>query len=126
LTAVCVTAGAIWLGATGVAIGISLSACLSAVFNLRVLTDQLELSRRELLGAYTGPAVASAVMLIVMLVFGSAVHPASLAELAGIAATCAEAAIGLIVYLAVLLIVDRPRREDIRSLARRLPSFATR
>jgi hypothetical protein len=73
-----------------------------------------------------GPAVASAVMLIVMLAFGAATHPASRSELAGIAATCAEAAIGLIVYLTVLLIVDRPRRQDIRSLARRLPGFATR
>jgi PST family polysaccharide transporter len=126
LTAVCVTAGAIWLGATGVAIGISLSACLSAVFNLAVLTGQIELSRRELLGSYAGPAVASAVMLGAMLLFGSAVEPASLSELAGIAATCAEAATGLIVYVVVLVIVDRPRREDIRSLVGRLPGFATR
>jgi hypothetical protein len=70
--------------------------------------------------------VASAVMLGAMLLFGSAVEPASLSELAGIAATCAEAAIGLIVYLVVLVIVDRPRRADIRSLAGRLPGFATR
>jgi hypothetical protein len=121
-----VTAGAISVGATGVAIGVSLSACLSAVFNLSVLTGQLELSRRALLTTCAGPAVASAVMLVVMLLFGSALDPASLSELAGIAATCAEAAFGLIVYLAVLLIVDRPRREDIRSLAGRLPGFATR
>jgi O-antigen/teichoic acid export membrane protein len=126
LTAVCVTVGAISLGATGVAIGVSLSACLSAVFNLSVLTGQLELSRRALLTTCAGPAVAAAVMLVVMLLFGSALDPASLSELAGIATTCAEAALGLIVYLAVLLIVDRPRREDIRSLAGRLPGFARR
>ncbi len=126
LTAVCVTAGAIWLGATGVAIGVSLSACLSAVFNLAVLTGQLDFSPREMLGAFAGPAVASAVMLAVLLLFNSAIAPASRSELAGIAATCAEAAIGLIVYLAVLVIVDRPRRQDIRSLAGRLPGFAAR
>jgi PST family polysaccharide transporter len=126
LTAVCVTAGAIWFGATGVAIGVSLSACLSAVFNLAVLTGQLDLSRRELLGACAGPAVAAAVMLAAMLPLGSALDPASRSELAGIAATCAEAVVGVIVYLAVLLIVDRPRRADIRSLAERLPGFATR
>ena len=126
LTAVCVTAGAIWLGATGVAIGVSLSACLSAVFNLKVLTRQLDFSPRKMLGAFAGPAVASAVMLLVMLLFNSAIAAASRSELAGIAATCAEAAIGLVVYLAVLVIVDRPRRQDIRSLAGRLPGFATR
>ena len=126
LTAVCVTTGAIWFGSIGVAIAVSLSACLSAVFNLAVLTGQLEISPRELLSACAGPAVASAVMLVAMLLFNAAVDPASRSELAGIAATCAEAALGLLVYLAVLLIVDRPRREDIRSLAGRLPGFATR
>jgi O-antigen/teichoic acid export membrane protein len=126
LTAASVTAGAIWFGSLGVAIGVSLSACLSAVFNLWVLTGQLDLSPRELLSACAGPALASGVMLVVMLLFNSAVDPASRPELAGIATTCAEAALGLIVYLAVLVIVDRPRREDIRSLARRLPGFATR
>jgi O-antigen/teichoic acid export membrane protein len=126
LTAVCVTGGAIWLGSTGVAVGISLSACVSSVFNVWVLTGQIDISPRELLRASAGPAVASAAMLVAMLLFGSAVDPASRSELAGVAATCAEAAIGLIVYLAVLLVVDRPRREDMRSLAGRLPGFATR
>ncbi len=126
LTAVCVTGGAFSFGATGVAIGISLSACLSAVYNLRVLTGQLDLSRRELLGGCAGPAVAAAAMLVAMLLFGAATDPASQSELAGIAETCAEAALGLIAYLAVLLSVDRPRRDDLRSLARRLPGFATR
>ncbi|MFZ1995164.1 MAG: oligosaccharide flippase family protein [Solirubrobacteraceae bacterium] len=126
LTAVCVTAGAVWLGSIGVAIGVSLSACLSAVFNLAVLTGQLELSRRELLSVCAGPAVASAVMLVVMLLFSAAIDPASRSELAGIGATLAEAAIGLLAYLAVLVTVDRPRREDLRSLAGRLPGFATR
>jgi peptidoglycan biosynthesis protein MviN/MurJ (putative lipid II flippase) len=126
VTAVCVTGGAIWLGSTGVAVGVSLSACLSAVFNLAVLTGQLSLSPGELLSEWAGPAVAAAVMLVVMLLFGSATDPASRPELAGIAVACAEAAIGLIAYLAVLLVVDRPRREDIRSLAGRLPGLATR
>ncbi len=126
VTAVCVIAGAIWLGSTGVAIGISLSACLSAVFNLAVLTGELDLSPGEILGTYAGPAVASAVMLVAMLLFGAAIDPASRPEVAGIATACAEAAIGLVVYLAVLLIVDRPRRQDIRTLAGRLPGFATR
>jgi O-antigen/teichoic acid export membrane protein len=124
LTAACVIAGGIAFGATGVAIGISLSACGSAVFNLAVLTSHIELSPRELVGTSAGPAMASAVMLGAMLLLNSALDPASRSEVAGIAATCAEAAVGLIVYLAVLVIVDRTRREDIRSLARRLPGFA--
>lgn len=126
VTAVCVIGGAVGYGATGVAIGISLSACASAVFNLSVLTDELPLSSRELLTTGAGPAVASAVMLVVMLLVNSALDPASQSELAGIAATCAEALIGLLVYLVVLVIVDRPRRADIRGLAGRLPGFATR
>jgi hypothetical protein len=65
-------------------------------------------------------------MLVTMLLFNSAIDPASRSELVGIAAACAEAALGLIVYLAVLLIVDRPRRGDIRALAGRLPGFGTR
>lgn len=130
VTAACVIAGALSYGPTGVAIGISLSACASAVFNLAVLTRQLDLSGRELIASGVGPAVASAMMLVAMLLLNSALNPAARSEVAGIAATCAEAAVGFIVYLAALLIVDRPRREDLSSLARRLagrlPGFATR
>ena len=64
-------------------------------------------------------------MLGAMLLVGSALDPASRSELAGIAETCAEAAIGLVVYVAVLVLVDRRRRRDIRSLVGRLPGFAT-
>ena len=55
------------------------------------LTDELDLTPRELVATAVGPAVASAVMLVAMLLFNSAVDPASLSEVAGIAATCAEA-----------------------------------
>jgi PST family polysaccharide transporter len=120
VTAACVVVGALTVGATGVAIGISLSACASAVFNLTILRRQLDLSPRELVVPYAGPAAASVVMLVAMLLFGSATDPESQSEVAGIALVCAEAAIGLAVYLAVLVVVDRRRREDLRSLAGRV------
>ncbi len=123
VTAALVIASGIRYGPLGVAIAMSLSACISAVYNVRILTGELELAGRELGRALAGPAVASAIMLAAMVLFSSSVDPLSHSEAAGVALTCAQAGIGLIVYLSALMIVDRQRRHDARSLLIRLPKL---
>ena len=123
VTALFVCAAAIPFGLVGVAVAVSLSQCLTAFYAVHLIAPVIGLGWRELGAEFASPALASVAMLVAMFGFAHAVHPLGSGEAAGLALTAAEVLIGAIVYVGLLVSVDRRRRDDLRRL---LASIRTR
>jgi PST family polysaccharide transporter len=112
--ALLVTVAAIWIGLVGVAVAVSVSQCLTAAYALRRVAPLVDLGWADLARAAAGPAFATAPMLLAMFGFAAAVRPLSHAAVLAWGLVAAEVAIGAIAYLAILLAIDRPRRDSLR------------
>jgi PST family polysaccharide transporter len=123
VTSAAVVAAAIPFGLLGVAVAVSVSQCVTAVYAFQLLTGQIDIGWRELSREFAGPGVAAAVMLVALLAYASTVHPLSHTEAGAIALTLAQVGIGVVAYAAILTTVDRRRRGDARRLLARIASL---
>ncbi len=112
--AVLVISAAVPFGLLGVAIAVSASQCLTAAYAFHRVGPLIGLGWRDLVRDFAGPTVATAVMLLSMLAFTAAVDPLGNGYALALTLTLAEAALGALVYLIALLVVDRQRRGDMR------------
>lgn len=115
-TALGVSAAAIPFGLVGVATAVSVSQCLTALYAFRLVAPLIELDWRELGAEYAGPVLATGVMLAAMFLFAATVSPLSHAEAIALVLTAAQVAIGAVVYVASLMVVDPRRRNDVRRI----------
>ncbi len=120
LIAVTVTVSAIVWGLLGVAVSMSASTCATAAFGLRRVCALADISPRALPSWFAGPAVATGLMIVAMLLFAGAVHPLSHRAGGRLALVLAEIGLGGVVYLLVLGVIDAPRRREALRLRRGL------
>jgi PST family polysaccharide transporter len=115
-TALFVIAAAIPFGLIGVAIAVSLSQCITALFAFRLVSPLVDMSWRDLGAEFAWPAVATAAMLLAMFAFAAAADPLGHREFVALVLTACEALVGGAVYLALVVALDRRRREDLRRI----------
>jgi PST family polysaccharide transporter len=104
------TAAGIPFGLIGVAVAVSVSQLLTAAYALFRVGPLIELGRPELRRVLAGPTIATAVMVLAMFGVSAAVNPLDHAPLLRWALMLAEAGVGAIAYVLMLLAVDAPRR----------------
>jgi O-antigen/teichoic acid export membrane protein len=114
--AIFVVAAAIPFGLVGVAVAVSASRCVTAVYGLRQAGRVTGLHRDDLTRALKGPVAASLVMVLAMFGFAALVSPLDHRVVLAWALTVAEAVLGAIVYGIVLLGLDRDRRRSAMNL----------
>jgi hypothetical protein len=86
------------------------SQLLTAAYALFRVGPLIELGRPELRRVLAGPTIATAVMVLAMFGVSAAVNPLDHAPLLRWALMLAEAGVGAIAYVLMLLAVDAPRR----------------
>ncbi len=118
--AVTVSLGAHFWGVQGAAAGMSVSLLVTGCYALVRVGRVINLPLRQLALSNVGALIATAVMVLAMLAFGSAVDPLSHSRPVGLLLVVAECLVGAATYAAVLLPVDPPRRRQVRGLAERL------
>jgi len=116
---VVIPTAALTLGFVGVAAAISVSQVVTAAFALRRVAPLIAMSWREMLTETTGPLLAGVQMVIAMFVLSAAVKPLHHSAPLEWAWTVVEALAGAFVYGAVLLLVDRSRRQAVFELVAR-------
>lgn len=114
-----VTASLTW-GLVGVAVALSVSTCATAVYTMVKIARRMGLPGHELLSGLATPAVASAVMVGVMLLFSSASNLLHHSGAVGIVLLLVDTLIAAVVYCATLAAIDGPRRRAALALLRRL------
>ncbi len=114
MTATVVTAGAILFGLIGVAVAVSVSQVVTALYAFGLVTKLIDISWPELGKELAGPALAACAMLAAMVSFADVLRPLSHGEAIALALTAAQVVTGSLVYLAVLMTVDRRRRREAR------------
>ncbi|HEY3727563.1 MAG TPA: oligosaccharide flippase family protein [Solirubrobacteraceae bacterium] len=119
---VLVTVAAISIGLVGVAVAVSISQCLTAAYALRRVAPLVNLGWRDLRRAAAGPAVATGAMLLAMLGFGAAAAPLEHPPVLAWTLVLAEVVVGAIAYAAILVAVDRHRRDSVRQTLRSMRS----
>jgi O-antigen/teichoic acid export membrane protein len=115
--AVTVSTAAVLWGLVAVAIAMSVSSFLTAIYALRLVGALLEISGRELVLDALGPLTATGAMLGAMLLFGQGLSPLSHARAVALALCAAEAVVGAIAYISVLFGIDPRRRAELRAWA---------
>ncbi|MBV9818562.1 MAG: oligosaccharide flippase family protein [Solirubrobacterales bacterium] len=119
-TVVFVCAATIPFGLIGVASAVSLSQAVVAVYAFALVHPLTGMGWSALVRELAGPLAASAAMVAAMLAFAGAVDPLHHGEATGLALTAVQVALGAVVYLVALPIIDPRRRVDLRLIAARL------
>lgn len=121
--AITVTVGAITWGLLGVATAMSVSGFATAAYALVRVCELLDISWRQVASWFTGPLVATALMVAAMLEYAAVVDPLRHTAAARVLLVLGEVAAGAAVYIVVLAIIDGPRRREAHRL---LARFVTR
>ncbi len=116
--AVFVGATAVPFGVVGVAVGVSVSQCVTAGYALHLCGPLTSLGRRDLVQALSGPALAAAVMVGAMVALVHSSDPLAHSAQVGWAIVVAVAIAGGLIYLAVLVLIDPSRRHDAAAFGR--------
>lgn len=103
-------------GLVGVGIAVSASQCVTAAYMLRYAVTLTGLDWSDLRGAAGGPLLATSAMLLAMFAFSVAASPLAHPLPLAWGLVTAETIIGGGVYVAVLLAIDRSRRQRARML----------
>jgi PST family polysaccharide transporter len=103
-------------GPVGVGVAVSASLLVTAAYALRHAVALTGLPWSDMRRMTRGPALATSLMLLAMLGFSTAARPLALHLLVAWGLIAAEAVIGAVVYVTVLLSIDRSRREDTQAL----------
>jgi len=120
VVAVTVSLGAHFGGVVGAAAGMSFSLVVTGCYALLRVGRLIDLPVRHLAIGNMGALIATAVMVLVMLAFGSAADPLSHSRLVGLLLVAAECVVGAATYAAVLLPIDPLRRRQVSQLVRRI------
>jgi PST family polysaccharide transporter len=120
LVAVTVVTASLTWGVVGVAVALSVSTCVNAVYSMVKIAHHLEMPGHRLLTGFLAPAGASVVMVGALLLFGSAVSLLHHAEIARIFLLLADILVGGLVYLGALATIDHDSRRTAARLLRRI------
>lgn len=112
LIVVTVTIAAVVWGLLGVAIAMSFSTCATAAFALARVCALVDISPRSLWSWFAGPFAASAVMILAILAYDSAVDVLSHPEATRLLLVIGAVGVGIVVYAVVLAAIDAPRRRE--------------